>query len=335
MEALSNWYVRRSRSRYWSADKQSTDKLDAYWTLYESLVIIAKLIAPFTPFLAEVLWRQLKGTLPGVCESVHLCDYPDGSFATTDPSLNTRMALLREIASLGRSARMDAKLKVRQPLGRVEVTMADNTHIEWLKIHDDIVREELNVKEIHYASGASPFVEYSVLPNLRKLGPRVGPLLPKVKQALAIASGALLLEQMTLHSKITLNVDGNKIELDSEDIQVRMSAKAGWAASQGKNCVVALNTELTESLIREGIAKDAIRLIQDMRKKRQCNFSDRIEVVLQTDVSLIRDAIQENHAFICSETLAVQLSMESTKSIELEDVELADTTVQLGLCPIT
>jgi isoleucyl-tRNA synthetase len=214
--------------------------------------------------------------------------------------------------------------------------MADNTHIEWLKIHDDIVREELNVKEIHYASGASPFVEYSVLPNLRKLGPRVGPLLPKVKQALAVASGALLLEQMTLHSKITLNVDGNEIELDSEDIQVRMSAKAGWAASQGKNCVVALNTELTESLIREGIAKDAIRLIQDMRKKRQCNFSDRIEVVLQTDVSLIRDAIQENHAFICSETLAVQLSMENTtKSIELEDVELADTTVQLGLCPIT
>ncbi|MCF7960723.1 MAG: isoleucine--tRNA ligase [Pirellula sp.] len=336
VDALSNWYVRRSRSRYWSADKQSTDKLDAYWTLYESLVIIAKLIAPFTPFLAEVLWRHLKGTLPGVCESVHLCDYPDGSFATTDPTLNTRMALLREIASLGRSARMDAKLKVRQPLGRVEVTMADNTHIEWLKIHDDIVREELNVKEIHYASGASPFVEYSVLPNLRKLDPRVGPLLPKVKQALAIASGALLLEQMTLHSKITLNVDGNKIELDSEDIQVRMSAKAGWAASQGKNCVVALNTELTDSLIREGIAKDAIRLIQDMRKKRQCNFSDRIEVVLQTDVSLIRDAIQENHAFICSETLAVQLSMESTaKSIELEDVELADTTVQLGLCPIT
>jgi isoleucyl-tRNA synthetase len=336
VDALSNWYVRRSRSRYWSADKQSTDKLDAYWTLYESLVIIAKLIAPFTPFLAEVLWRHLQGSLPGVCESVHLCDYPDGSFATTDPTLNTRMALLREIASLGRSARMDAKLKVRQPLGRVEVTMADNMHIEWLKIHDDIVREELNVKEIHYASGASPFVEYSVLPNLRKLGPRVGPLLPKVKQALAVASGALLLEQMTLHSKITLNVDGNEIELDGEDIQVRMNAKAGWAASQGKNCVVALNTELTESLIREGIAKDAIRLIQDMRKKRQCNFSDRIEVVLQTDVSLIRDAIQENHAFICSETLAVQLSMESTaKSIELEDVELADTTVQLGLCPIT
>jgi len=335
VDAMSNWYVRRSRSRYWGADKQSVDKIDAYWTLYECMVVIAKLIAPFTPFVSEILWRHLKGKLPGVRESVHLCDYPDGSFTTTDPVLNTRMALLREIASLGRSARMEAKLKVRQPLGRVEVTLADSDHIEWLKVHDDIVREELNVKEIHYASGSSPFVEYSIQPNLRRLGPRVGSLLPKVKQALANASGAELLEQMTMAGKITLSLDGTSIELDNEDIQVRLNAKAGWAAAQGKKCVVALNTELTESLIREGIAKDAIRLIQDMRKKRQCNFTDRIEVVLIIEEPSIRDAIAENQAFICSETLAVRLILDgSNTSIELEPVELADTTVQLGLRPI-
>jgi isoleucyl-tRNA synthetase len=334
VDALSNWYVRRSRSRYWGSDKQSNDKIDAYWTLYESLVVIAKLIAPFTPFLAEILWGHLKGRLPGVHESVHFCDYPDGSFATTDHLLNTRMSLLREIASLGRSARMEAKLKVRQPLGRVEVTLADDAHIEWLKVHDDIVREELNVKEIHYASGASPFVEYSVQPNFRRLGPRVGALLPKVKQSLATASGAALLEQMTLNGKITLNLDGKAIELDSDDIQVRMNAKAGWAAAQGKLCVVALNTELSDALIREGIAKDAIRLIQDMRKKRQCNFTDRIEIILQSEESSIRNAIEENQAFICSETLAVRLSMgANVLSIELESVELADSTVQLGLRP--
>ncbi|MEQ1830462.1 MAG: DUF5915 domain-containing protein, partial [Pirellula sp.] len=221
-------------------------------------------------------------------------------------------------------------------LSRVEVTLADDSHIEWLKVHDDIVREELNVKEIHYASGASPFVEYSVQPNFRRLGPRVGPLLPKVKQALANASGAELLEQMTLHGKINLTLDSTELELDNEDIQVRMNAKPGWSASQGKQCVVALNTELTESLIREGIAKDAIRLIQDMRKKRQCNFTDRIEVLLLSEESIIRQAIEENQAFICSETLAVRLSMDSTiKSIELEPVELADATVQLGLRPIS
>ena len=341
VDALSNWYVRRSRSRYWAADKEAPEKLDAYWTLYESLVVIAKLIAPFTPFIAEVLWRHLKGDLAGVRESVHLCDYPDGSFpdgsfASADPVLNQRMALLREIASLGRSARMEAKLKVRQPLGRVEVTLADESHIEWLEKHDDIVREEINVKEIHYASGASPFVEYSVQPNFKKLGPRVGSLLPKVKQSLATAAGALLLEQMTLLGKITLTIDDRIIELDNEDIQVRMNAKAGWAASQGSHCVVALNTELTEALIREGIAKDAIRLIQDLRKKRQCNFTDRIEVTLQCEEPAIQIAILENHDFICSETLSVRLTMDSSPSgVELEPVELADFTARLGLVVVS
>ena len=336
VDALSNWYVRRSRSRYWAADKQSPEKLDAYWTLYETLVVITKLIAPFTPFVAEVLWRHLKGDLAGVRESVHLCDFPDGRFSSPDPVHNQRMALLREIASLGRSARMEAKLKVRQPLGRVEVTLADEQHFEWLMKHDDIVREELNVKKIHYASGASPFVEYSVQPNFRKLGPRVGPLLPKVKQTLATASGAQLLEQMTLHGKISLTIDGRNIELDNEDIQVRMNAKTGWAASQGKSCVVALNTELTDVLIREGIANDAIRLIQDMRKKRQCNFTDRIEVTLCSFETLIRDAIHENRERICTETLAVRITMDSSSgSVELEPVELADFTAQLGIVVIS
>jgi isoleucyl-tRNA synthetase len=335
VDALSNWYVRRSRSRYWASDKQSTDKIDAYWTLYESLVVIAKLISPFTPFLAEVLWKHLKGDLPGVIESVHLCDYPDGSFATADESLNTRMALLREIASLGRSARMEAKLKVRQPLSLVEVTLADGSHIDWLREHDDIVREELNIEQIHYASGSSPFVEYTVQPNFRKLGPRVGPLLPKVKQALGKASGAELLDQMTQHGKITLQLDGTSIELDNEDIQVRMTAKVGWAAAQGKHCVVALNTDLTEALILKGIAKDAIRLIQDMRKKRDCKFTDRIEVVIQTTEVNILQAIDLHREFICNETLSVSLQCNPTAtSIELESVELADATVQLGLKPI-
>jgi len=341
VDALSNWYVRRSRPRYWAADKHAPEKLDAYWTLYESLIVISKLISPFTPFIAEVLWGHLKSGLVGVRESVHLCDFPDGSFASADPVLNQRMALLREIASLGRSARMDAKLKVRQTLSRVEVTLADEMHKDWLTKHDDIVRAEINVKEIHYASGASPFVEYTVQPNFRKLGPRVGPLLPKLKQALGTASGAVLLAQMTSEGKITLNIDGKLIDLDSEDIQVRMNAKTGWAASQGKNCVVALNTELTDELIRDGIANDAIRLIQDMRKKRQCDFADRIEVVLQSPESLIQNAIQENSVHICAETLAVRLTIVSSSSdstpagVELESVDLGDFTVQLGLVVVS
>jgi isoleucyl-tRNA synthetase len=332
VDAMSNWYIRRSRSRYWAADKQSADKLDAYWTLYESFVVVAKLIAPFTPFLAESLWKLLKGDLKGVRDSVHLCDFPDGGAIAPDAELNARMSLLREIASLGRSARMDSKLKVRQPLQRVEVSLADDLQIQWLRKHDDIVREELNVDEIHYASGASPFVEYQVQPNFRRLGPKVGPLLPKLKQELGSVSGATLLEELTAKGKITLVLDGKSLELDGEDIQVRMQAKAGWAAAQGKLCVVALNTELTDALIRRGIAKDAIRLVQDLRKKRDCNFTDRIEIwILDTPVAM-REAIEENQEFICTETLGVSIHFENPPAnLELDDCELGDSKVRLGL----
>ncbi len=331
VDALSNWFIRRSRSRYWAADKASPDKLDAYWTLYESFVVIAKLIAPFTPFLAEALWQKLKGNLPSVRPSVHLCDYPDGAFVEPDSALNLRMSLLREIASLGRSARMDAKLKVRQPLQRVEVSLSDESQIPWLKQHDDIVREELNVDEIHYASGSSPFVEYQVQPNFRKLGPKVGPLLPKLKQSLTTASGAALLDELNVRSKITMELEGKKIELDGDDIQVRMTAKAGWAAAQGKFCVVALNTELTPSLIRRGIAKDAIRLVQDLRKKRNCNFTDRITIFLQDSTSEIQESIDENRDFICQETLATRIRFDHDSSIEFDAVDLADIQIRLGL----
>ena len=336
VDAMSNWYIRRSRSRYWAADKQSADKLDAYWTLYESFVVVAKLIAPFTPFLAESLWKLLKGDLKGVRDSVHLCDFPDGGAIAPDAELNARMSLLREIASLGRSARMDSKLKVRQPLQRVEVSLADDSQIQWLRKHDDIVREELNVDEIHYASGASPFVEYQVQPNFRRLGPKVGPLLPKLKQELGSVSGATLLEELTEKGKITLVLDGKSLELDGEDIQVRMQAKAGWAAAQGKLCVVELNTELTDSLIRRGIAKDAIRLVQDLRKKRDCNFTDRIEIwILDTPVAM-REAIEENQEFICTETLGVSIHFENPPAnLELDDCELGDSKVRLGLCVTT
>lgn len=343
VDALSNWYVRRSRARYWSSDKQDQDKLDAYWTLYECLVVTSKLIAPFTPFLAESLWGHLTTGLEGVRQSVHLCDYPTGDFAPSDMILNERMGLLRQIASLGRSARMESKLKVRQPLSRVEVTLASDAHIDWLVSHDAIVREELNVKEIHYTSGSSPFVTYSVQPNFRNLGPRVGSMLPKLKAALGAASGAELMDQMSRNGKIVLVIEGKEIELDGQDIQVRLSAKDGWAAAQGKSCVVALNTELTPELIRDGIAKDAIRLIQDLRKRRQCNFTDRIAIQVFTKDPELAQALEANRLLIASETLAKDLSVVvvSSESIEVRGssecdiTELADEQIAIALTVVS
>jgi isoleucyl-tRNA synthetase len=334
VEGLSNWYVRRSRSRYWSSDKTSTDKLDAYWTLYEALIAIAKLIAPFVPFLSEALWQHLTKPVAGrVRRSIHLCDYPTAEKSNLDAQLSDSMRLLREIASLGRSARMEAKLKVRQPLQRVQVTLADTKHADWLKAHDDIVREELNVKEIHYGGGSSPYVEYSVQPNFRRLGPRVGSLLPKVKAALSKADGSTLLCELNDHQKIDLKLDGQSVVLDSEDIQVKLQAKSGWAAAQGKECVVVLSTELTQELIEEGIARDVVRCIQDLRKTKNCNFSDRIQLELATENLEMRTAIENHRAYIASETLAVKLEVlsEPTANDAFDKVEIGNAELWLRL----
>jgi isoleucyl-tRNA synthetase len=337
VDALSNWYVRRSRDRFWTNDPaQATAKQDAYWTLYECLLTTCQMIAPFTPFLAEHLWRNLAGVFGSrATPSVHLCDYPTAQSEWIDESLSERMRLLREIASLGRAARMESKLKVRQPLAKVEVILADPTHQAWLEAHDGPLREELNVKQIEYTSEAEQYIEYLVQPNFKRLGPRIGRRLPAVKQALAMAQGGQLLSQLTQHGQVVLVVDNEEVILTPDDIAVRLQARAGWAAAQGPGVVVVLATELTPELIREGYARDLVRLIQDRRKQLQCQFTDRIHVRFQTASAELRQAVQENSAYIQDETLALNLDcveqLTTATSIELDlagermvfDVEVA------------
>ena len=283
VDALSNWYVRRSRDRFWSSGtvQDSPEKSDAYWTLYECLLTTCKLIAPFVPFLAEAMWQNLavaafndaKGAKP--IESVHLCDYPVGDQAVIDRELSEQMAIMREIVSLGRSARMGAKLKVRQPLKQVEVVLADKTHQPWLEEHDALICDELNVKRVEFTEKAEQYITYSVLPDLKKLGPRLGKQLPALRKLLAEVDAGKLLEELEAKGEVTLPLPqpGDFVTLDSADIQVRLQAKEGWAAAQGHNVVVVLATELTKELIREGIARELVRTIQDRRKDLGCQFN--------------------------------------------------------------
>ena len=308
VDALSNWYVRRSRDRFWSSDKQDPDKLDAYWTLLECLATTAKMVAPFVPFISESIWQNLAGAFDSdACESVHLCDYPEANAQRIDQELSRRMSLLREVASLGRSARMNAKLKVRQPLSGVTVILSNTQDQPWLEQHEEILRTELNVKQVTFTSDADQYVTYQVIPNFKSVGPKVGKHMPKVKQALGLADGAKLLSEMEANGKIVLVVDGENIALDSEDIEVRLQAKDGWAAAQGRGTVVVLATELTPELIREGMARDVVRLVQDHRKELDLNFTDRIVLGLVTQSDELATAIVENTDYIKQETLAVQL----------------------------
>ncbi|MCL4205500.1 MAG: isoleucine--tRNA ligase [Pirellulaceae bacterium] len=329
VDALSNWYVRRSRERFWAAATDSPDKLDAYWTLYQCLLTTSKLIAPFTPFLAEALWRNLAGVFGDrALESVHLCDYPAPDPAAVDDQLSAQMALLREIASSGLRVRMENKLKVRQPLSKVEVILADDSHRSWLEQHDSLLREELNVKQVHYTQQADQYIAYQVQPNFKRLGPRVGKLMPQVKQALAAVDGGLLLAELNRAGRVVLQVEGQSIELDNEDIQVRLQAREGWAAAQGDRSVVVLNTELTPELVREGLVRDLVRSVNERRKELDCDFTDRIRLGIVTTSQDLTTALVENDDYIKSETLAIEVVQGPLADVEAVEQELAK-------CPMT
>ena len=320
IDGLSNWYVRRSRDRFWAnADNSETqqDKADAYWTLYETLLQISKLIAPFVPFLSETLFRHLSAPFGNrILKSVHLCDYPETAGEQVNQDLSESMAVLREIASLGRAARAEAKLKVRLPLSRVEVVLKDDTQIEWLKTHDELVREELNVKAVQYTTDGDQYVQYTVVPNFKLLGPKVGKQVPAVKKALQEADGNLLLQSLQADGVVTLDLPDGPLALTGEEIEVRLQAKDGWAAAQGKNCVVVLNTEVTDDLRREGIAKDLIRTIQNQRKAIDCEYTDRIQVAVVSDSDEAAAAITSFGEMISSETLADSLATDALKEVE-------------------
>ncbi len=312
VDALSNWYVRRSRDRFWAADTESPEKLDAYWTLYECLATVAKLVAPFVPFTAEAIWQNLSSGFNGnASHSVHLCDYPTPETDKIDATLTSRMTVLRDIASAGRSARMGSKLKVRQPLAGVTVILNDLENRPWLEEHAEILRTELNVKSVEFTANAAEYVTYQIVPNFKRLGPRVGKLMPEVKKVLGVADGGQLLSQLTSTGKVTISAGGQSLELDNEDIEVRLSAKDGWAAAQGSCGVVVLSTELTPQLIREGIARDVVRLIQDRRKELDLQFTDRIDVWLVTDAADLKTAVVENREYIMQETLGTSLNLDA------------------------
>jgi isoleucyl-tRNA synthetase len=319
VDALSNWYVRRSRDRFWAADKRGIEKLDAYWTLYECLVTTTKLIAPFVPFLAETLWQNLARSIfnDQAAESVHLCGYPAGDATAVDEALSARMNLVREIASLGRAARNTANLKVRQPLAKVEVVLAGTTHQSWLEEHAALIADELNVKAVEFTTHGEEYITYAVVPNFKRLGPRLGKNMPAVKQALGEADAGRLLAELKSTGKASVTLpDGASIDLDDEDIEVRLQANDGWAAAQGKACVVVLSTELTPELGAEGFARDIVRLIQDQRKEIACQYTDRIELGLVTESEELAAAIEKFRDYIAQETLATHCIAEPLPGIE-------------------
>ena len=335
VESISNWYLRRSRARFWSAGLEQ-DKLDAHWTLYECLVTLAKLLAPFLPYASEELWQNLvRGPDPSAEESVHLADWPEADSASIDAELSRAMRAVREVVSLGLQARNAEKLRVRQPLEAAEIVLADPSLEPALREHAALAQEELNVHELRFPTNESDYVTYQVTPNFRALGPRVGKSMPKLKAALAAADGAALLRQLEAGGVVRIAVDGELLELGRDELAVSLKAKPGFAAAAGRVGAVVLRTALTPALVEEGRYREVLNRVQALRKELDLEYSGHIRLWLRGSPTLLA-AVRPRIAHLAQETLATDVALDAAPpaGAEVREVQIDGETLGLGLAPV-
>jgi isoleucyl-tRNA synthetase len=307
IDELSNWYVRRSRRRFWrGSDETDRDKDAAYSTLYTVLVTLCKLLAPFTPFVVETMYQNLvKKANPGALDSIHHHDWPDPEKTFLDQELINDMELAINVSSLGHSARNSANIKLRQPLARA-IVVADVRQQARLEHLSDIVLDELNVKEIEFVREADDLVHYEIGLNPRLLGPKHGPLFPKLRKAVAEMDALSLARALQAGDPVAVDVQGTEIVVLPTEAQVRMHAREGMAVADAAGIVVGIDTELTPALELEGLARDIVRRIQDARKNADFEIEDRIELRYQAEGKL-EEVFQTQEQYVADETLAVSV----------------------------
>jgi isoleucyl-tRNA synthetase len=293
VDDLSNWYVRRSRRRFWDGDPA------AFATLRTCLVTVSKLLAPFIPFMADEIYDNLDGSEP----SVHLCDYP--SPGPRDEELETAMAVVRETVRLGLAARGQAKLKVRQPL-RAAVIVATGDEQAAIERLQDVVLEELNVKELRYVSGADELGSYEIKANYRALGPRFGKQMPQVAAAVASLDPRHVSSALRDGGRVGISIDGHDHELGEEDLLMAMKPLEGYRLEREGSHAVALVVELDDDLRREGMAREVVHAVQNARKATGLAVEDRIELEIGGDPELL-EAARAHEDYVAGETLAVRV----------------------------
>ena len=332
-DGLSNWYVRRSRDRGWSkAAPDNAPKWAFWWTLYEVLTSMTRLLAPFTPFLAEDLHRVLERELFEDAEaSVHLCRYPEPDAALLDPALEARMALAQRAVNLGLAVRTGAKLKVRQVLPRAVVLLSSASEEEDVRALAAVIADELNVKEVEVSRDYDRYVEFDVRVDFRKLGPRFGKRLGAVRQALAALPDDELASKARAGQPVVLSVGGVEEALTPDELDVRLKARDGFEAAQERGAVVVLDTQLTPALVAEGLAREVQSRVQALRKERDLPFDARIELWVHTEGD-VAAAVAEHQQAIARETQTDALHLGPPPAgAALKEVVVEGTTVVLAL----
>ncbi|MCF6271330.1 MAG: isoleucine--tRNA ligase [Melioribacteraceae bacterium] len=325
IDELSNWYVRRSRRRFWKAEVNE-NKLSAYQTLYECLITISKLTAPFAPFVAEEIYQNLNrvgGTEN--CDSVHLVEYPTVTFI--DKELEAKMEIAQRVVFLTRSMRAKSNLKVRQPLSRIMVAI-DKEKRDAVSYMKDVILEEVNIKELVVLENDSSIVNKSAKANFKNIGPKFGKLVKKIAAEITTFNK----EQIALLEKeksILINIDGENIELSSDDVEIINSEIEGWVVETEEGITVAIDSELNNDLIAEGYAREFVNRIQNMRKDAGFDVMDRIKILYQTD-SKLSTFINQFSDYIMRETLADLIENIDSDEGYKQDWELGDF-----ICTIT
>ena len=307
VDEMSNWYVRRSRERFWAKGMEQ-DKINAYMTLYHALVTIAKTAAPMIPFMTEDIYQNLVRSVDkDAPESIHLCDFPTVNEAWIDKDLEADMKELLEIVVLGRACRNTANIKNRQPIG----TMYVKAEKKMSEFYTDIIADELNVKEVKFADDVESFISYSFKPQLRTVGPKYGKLLGGIRQALTDINGTAAMNELRTNGVLKLDINGNNVELAEEDLLIETAQTEGYVSESDGETSVVLDTNLTPELIEEGFVREIISKIQTMRKEAGFEVMDKI-VVYAHGNDKIQDVMKAHEDEIKSEVLADEMVLGET-----------------------
>ena len=303
VDQLSNWYVRRNRRRFWKA-AAGPDKQSAYLTLYECLDVLNRLMAPFMPFLTETVYQNLvRGRHPDVPLSVHMATWPQYPPGRIDRNLLAELAVVQRVVALGRAARNDASLKVRQPLSRLLVRVPDEVARQAVHRHADEIREELNVKQLETLSPDATLVSYRIKPNLPVVGKRHGKHVPAIRQALSKLDGREVAARAARGEMIPLWAGEQFFELEPDALLIETAAAEGFACAEDGGYLVGLETTLTPELVQEGLARELVRSVQDARKQAGLEVSDRIVLDIEGSEA-VAAALEVHRAYIGNETLA-------------------------------
>ena len=307
VDEMSNWYVRRSRERFWAKGMEQ-DKINAYMTLYTALVTISKAAAPMIPFMTEEIYQNLVRSVDkDAIESIHLCDFPKVEEAWINKELEDDMEELLKIVVLGRAARNTANIKNRQPIG----TMYIKADKEMGQFYTDIIADELNVKEVKFANDVESFISYSFKPQLRTVGPKYGKLLNGIRTALAEINGTEAMNELRSTGLLTLDINGNKVELFEEDLLIETAQTEGYVTEADGDISVVLDTNLTPELIEEGFVREIVSKVQTMRKEAGFEVMDKIHIYAK-DNDRILELMKNHKEEIMSEVLAEDMTLGTT-----------------------